>query len=219
MQSETPASFAMLLKAYRVAAGLSQGALAAKSGVSLRGLSDLERGARERPRLDTARMLADALALSGAERAALFAAAGGHVARQAQADRLIVIAGAELPAEDSASHASTPHNLPAQMNSLLGRELELTAVDALLRREDVRLVTLTGPGGIGKTRLSVQVAGALVEIVPRWRVAGAALAADRSDAGPHGDRARLGTERAGCGPHRRDAPTHSARETPAVGPR
>ena len=48
--------------------------------------------------------------------------------------------------------------LPAPPTALVGRRLELTAVEAILRRDDVRLVTLTGPGGTGKTRLSLAVA-------------------------------------------------------------
>jgi predicted ATPase len=49
------------------------------------------------------------------------------------------------------------HNLPAQLTSLIGRKQEVTAVCALLRHPEVRLVTLTGIGGVGKTRLSLQV--------------------------------------------------------------
>jgi class 3 adenylate cyclase len=52
-------------------------------------------------------------------------------------------------------------NLPSQPTPLIGREMEVAAVCALVRRTDVRLVTLTGPGGTGKTRLSVQVAAEL----------------------------------------------------------
>jgi predicted ATPase len=54
------------------------------------------------------------------------------------------------------------HNLPIQPTPLLGREVEVAGVCALLRRDDVRLVTLTGPGGVGKTRLGLQVAAELV---------------------------------------------------------
>jgi predicted ATPase/DNA-binding CsgD family transcriptional regulator len=50
------------------------------------------------------------------------------------------------------------HNLPAQLTSLLGREQEVEAACALLRRSEVRLVTLRGTGGVGKTRLALQIA-------------------------------------------------------------
>ena len=54
-------------------------------------------------------------------------------------------------------------NLPAEASSLIGRQRELLELRALLRREDVRLVTLTGVGGTGKTRLALRVAASLVE--------------------------------------------------------
>jgi predicted ATPase/class 3 adenylate cyclase len=58
------------------------------------------------------------------------------------------------------------HNLPPQPTPLLDREEHLPALVALLRRESVRLVTLTGPGGIGKSRLSIQVAAELMDAFP-----------------------------------------------------
>ncbi len=59
-----------------------------------------------------------------------------------------------------------PHNLPVQTSALLGREREVAALGALLEREDVRLVTRTGPGGVGKTRLSFQVAAEVLDAYP-----------------------------------------------------
>jgi predicted ATPase len=57
-------------------------------------------------------------------------------------------------------------NLPIQRTAFIGRDREVAAVKGLLLREDVRLVTLTGPGGIGKTRLGVQIAGEVASSFP-----------------------------------------------------
>ncbi|HEX5963513.1 MAG TPA: tetratricopeptide repeat protein [Gemmatimonadales bacterium] len=59
-----------------------------------------------------------------------------------------------------------PNNLPHQPTPLLGRERELGEVADLLRREDVHVVTLTGPAGVGKTRLALQAAADLLEVFP-----------------------------------------------------
>jgi predicted ATPase/class 3 adenylate cyclase/Tfp pilus assembly protein PilF len=59
-----------------------------------------------------------------------------------------------------------PNNLPVQLTSFVGREDEIRNIATLLGKEQVRLVTLTGTGGIGKTRLSVQVAADQLELFP-----------------------------------------------------
>src|SRR5262245_34753671 len=56
-----------------------------------------------------------------------------------------------------------PHNLPVPTTTLIGREWEVAEITRLLLRDDVRLLTLSGPGGIGKTRLAVEVARRLAE--------------------------------------------------------
>jgi predicted ATPase/class 3 adenylate cyclase/DNA-binding CsgD family transcriptional regulator len=61
---------------------------------------------------------------------------------------------------------NSPNNLPLQPTPFLGREKEVDAVGQLLRRDSSRLVTLTGPGGVGKTRLALQVAADLSEHFP-----------------------------------------------------
>ncbi len=59
-----------------------------------------------------------------------------------------------------------PTNIPVQRTRFVGREKEVAAAKELLLRQDVRLLTITGPGGIGKTRLAVEIANGLVERFP-----------------------------------------------------
>src|SRR5208337_593516 len=69
---------------------------------------------------------------------------------------------------DASAHHSEPRpsNLPVPRTAFIGREHEAAALRQLVGRDDVRLVTLTGPGGIGKTRLALQVAGEIAQEFP-----------------------------------------------------
>src|SRR5262249_1834769 len=110
-------TFADLLKRYRAAAGLTQEELATKSGLSPKGISDLERGARRAPRRDPVLLLADALGLAERERG-IFAAA----ARQRPTS---AIPTQDLPASLSTTSAWGAVGLP----SLVGRTAELDLVE------------------------------------------------------------------------------------------
>ena len=107
------------MRRHRTAATLSQEQLAERAGLSVRAISDLERGAHHVPRLETVRMLADALALSNTDRAALLAAARPALFR--------------TDAADDVGHAT---QLPLPATPLVGREHEVAAVVAMVRRGD-----------------------------------------------------------------------------------
>jgi predicted ATPase/class 3 adenylate cyclase len=77
----------------------------------------------------------------------------------AEAEWLFQLGYEDFPPLKSLSNT----NLPAEARSLIGRERELVELSELLAREEVRLVTLTGPGGTGKTRLALRLAAELVE--------------------------------------------------------
>jgi predicted ATPase/DNA-binding XRE family transcriptional regulator len=136
--------FGDLVRRHRTAAALSQEALAERAGVSARAISDLERGVHQAPHLETVRLLADALGLGEEDRAGLLAVARPEVDPP----------GATVP-----NFPAPLAVLPRPPTRLIGREAEMAALFDLLARDDVRLVTLTGPGGTGKTHLALAVAG------------------------------------------------------------
>ncbi len=84
-----------------------------------------------------------------------------RVKRESQGEKVAVAVAMAAP-----SRSSARPNLPVQRTGFVGREKEVAAATELLLRQDVRLVTVTGPGGIGKTRLAVQVASGLAERFP-----------------------------------------------------
>ena len=143
------AGFGAALKRLRRAAGLSQEALAERAGISTQAISALESGLRKSPYPKTVAMLAAALGLDQAGRGDLEAAAAHSKAvRAAHRGRFDLQGG-------------TNGYVPPALTSLVGRELELTEILAGVERG--RLVTLTGPGGIGKTSVAVEVARAMTQ--------------------------------------------------------
>ncbi len=166
-------TFGEVLKRYRKTAGVTQDALAARTGYSTIYIGMLERGER-RPGEATLSLLAQALGLTAEDRAALGDAQtrlsapsspGGATTIALSSGGTPVVAP---PLEPSPSDALAPPNaissparssLPLAPTDLVGREHAVAAAGALLARDGVRLLTLTGPGGVGKTRLALAVAG------------------------------------------------------------
>ncbi|MQA77294.1 MAG: helix-turn-helix domain-containing protein [Streptosporangiales bacterium] len=121
--------FGVVLRRLRKRAGLTQEQLAQRAGLSTNAVSSLERGTRRLPYPHTRNALARALGLSSAERGALEAGLAGRWERP---------------------------RLPVPAWRMIGRESEIVTVSQLLSTE--RVVTLVGPGGVGKSRLALAVA-------------------------------------------------------------
>jgi predicted ATPase/transcriptional regulator with XRE-family HTH domain len=147
-------AFGAALRSMRLAAGLSQGALAERAGLSEKAVGALERGDRTTPRPATIVLLADAVGASPAERDRLLAAA-----RAEQRPT-----GSGRPTDTGAAPLAQ-HGLLVPPTPLLGRQQDIAAVSQLVSPSGgaARLVTLIGPGGVGKTRIALAVALELVD--------------------------------------------------------
>jgi len=143
IEQSSPA-FGALLRELRLRAGLSQEALAERSRLSTGAISALERGARRAPYRSSVDLLANGLGLAPSEHRRLHDAATRRRGPRGTA------------VGDYPSARSMRGILPAPLNRFHGREREVTALCELIASR--RLVTLCGAGGVGKTRLAVEVA-------------------------------------------------------------
>ena len=147
-------TFGVLLRRARRAAGLTQEELAARAGVSVDAISVLERGLTRAPHRETLDLLAGALQLAPAERSRWELARRGVRGDASPAPGCLPLA---------CQSSGMRRQLPTPATPLIGREQEVQALCALLRRPEVRLITVTGSAGVGKTRLALQVAADFVE--------------------------------------------------------
>ena len=165
MSAERSVTFGELLGRYRRAAGLTQEGLAERAGLGVRTIQGLERG-ESKPLRDTALRLAAALGQADAHRTT-FLAAASPAPRHRAADQAHRVAGSATSAAmgQPAPCLEMPlTNLPIPTTSFVGRERELAELTSLLGR--TRLLTLTGPGGTGKTRLAVRLGSAVSASFP-----------------------------------------------------
>jgi predicted ATPase/DNA-binding XRE family transcriptional regulator/Tfp pilus assembly protein PilF len=137
MVHEEVLSFGSLLRQHRAAAGVTQEDLAERAGLSARAISDLERGVKQHPHGYTVGRLIRALDLDEREASRLEKASGRARSR---------------------AWPEAHRTFPIPPTQLLGRELETQSLTELLSAPAVRLVTLTGTGGVGKTRLALEAA-------------------------------------------------------------
>jgi predicted ATPase/DNA-binding XRE family transcriptional regulator len=138
------------VRSLRAAVGLTQAELAEHAGVSERTISDLERGLRGSIYPATARNVAATLGVSPAELPRFLSEARGRPAPDGR-DELDAITW------------DRGGRVPIPLTQLLGREADLALSAGLVKDPGVRLVTIVGPGGIGKTRLAIEVANTVEE--------------------------------------------------------
>jgi transcriptional regulator with XRE-family HTH domain len=160
MEQTDGLKFGALLRQFRAVAGITQQELAERSNLSAEAISTLERGARTRPHRNTIALLARALRLSAQDSALLERAA--DVSRQVE-ERMhrAAVKSSVLRLVRRDEHSAVPHNLPRQLTSFVGRERDCAEIAKLLDRHS--LVTLVGSGGVGKTRVGLEVVGKQLE--------------------------------------------------------
>ena len=157
---ETATSFGHWLKQRRKALDLTQAELAARVGCAMMTIQKIEAEER-RPSKELAGHLARVLRVPPADHATFVRIARGELAAEQLSDLVD-----QPPAPAARTSPARRPTLPRPPTPLIGRERELAQLCALVLRDDVGLVTLTGPGGTGKTRLAIAVAARLEAAFP-----------------------------------------------------
>jgi transcriptional regulator with XRE-family HTH domain len=161
--TDEPGALGELLRRHRLAAGLTQEALAEQAGLSARGIADLERGTRRFPYAHTMQRLVGTLELTAPQRQALLEAGRRRPARSGTRSpdwpdpNLVALERASEGPFGSVGRSAAgagPNPLPTPLAPLIGRAAEMAALRHRMGPA-VRLLTLTGPGGTGKTRLAL----------------------------------------------------------------
>ena len=148
-------TIAALLRDHRTSRALTQEELAATAHLTAKAIGAIERGERRRPYPQTVRALADALELDAGQRAEIFAAARGD-----QDDTGDRSGRRTAPAVEGLADAVRI------TGPVVGRTADVAAVRSLLRSSPRRIVTLTGPGGVGKSTLARLVADESRSVFP-----------------------------------------------------
>jgi predicted ATPase/DNA-binding XRE family transcriptional regulator len=151
-------SFGSWVQLRRKALDLTQAELAERVNCAVGTIRKIESDER-RPSKQIAARLAEELHLPPGQRERFLKAARATIAT-AHLEAPALSEAPALPAEEPARQRAS---LPAQLTPLIGREREIAEVAALLRRPEARLVTLSGPGGVGKTRLGLQIAAEVLD--------------------------------------------------------
>jgi predicted ATPase/transcriptional regulator with XRE-family HTH domain/Tfp pilus assembly protein PilF len=154
--------FGLWLKQRRIALNLARKELAQLMGYSVETIAKIESGER-RPTIHVAELLAEHLRIPPGERSTFISFATAAWQGLGLAPGLPVHVGLTTSERAPSQLHHYPNNLPAQLNPFIGRESEVRTVGSLARRVGVRLLTLVGAPGIGKTRLALQSATHLLE--------------------------------------------------------
>ena len=153
---ESTSSFGYWVRRQRKALDLTQQALAERVGCSLAAIKKIESDER-RPSRQIAGRMADVLGVSTDQRETFLEVARGI----RPVDQLLSPRESSVPPSLSLQkQGAFRNNLPMQLTSFIGRELELEEVNRLL--SSTRLLTLTGVGGTGKTRLALHLAADMI---------------------------------------------------------